>query len=39
MGQPLKTDRSLVSYILLSIITCGIYSYYFIYKMAYDVNT
>ena len=38
MGQPLKTDRSLVTYILLSIITCGIYSYYFIYKMAYDVN-
>lgn len=35
---PLKTDRSLVPYILLSIITCGIYSYYFIYKMAKDVN-
>ncbi len=35
---PLQTDRSLWMYILLSIITCGIYSYYFIYKMAKDVN-
>lgn len=25
-------------YILLSIITCGIYSYYFIYKLAQDMN-
>ena len=38
--QPrLQTDRSLWMYILLSIITCGIYSYYFIYKLAKDVNT
>lgn len=37
-GERLKTDRGLLSYIVLSIITCGIYSYYFIYKMAYDVN-
>lgn len=36
--QPLKTDRSLVAYILLTIITCGIYSYYFLYCMARDVN-
>lgn len=36
--HPLKTDRSLVAYILLSIITCGIYSYYFLYTMARDVN-
>ncbi len=34
----LQTDRSLVAYILFTIITCGIYSYYFIYKMAHDVN-
>ena len=34
----LKTDRSLVAYILLSIITCGIYGYYFLYSMARDVN-
>lgn len=38
-GQPLKTDRGLLSYIILSIITCGIYSYYFLYKLASDVNT
>lgn len=37
-NQKLQTDRSLVTYILLSIITCGIYGYYFIYKMAHDVN-
>ena len=35
---PLKTDRSLVAYILLNIITCGIYGYYFLYTMARDVN-
>ena len=35
---PLKTDRSLVMYILLSIVTCGIYGYYFLYCMARDVN-
>lgn len=34
----LKTDRGLASYIILSIITCGIYGYYFIYQMAHDVN-
>lgn len=34
----MKTDRSLVTYILLSIITCGIYSYYFLYAMARDAN-
>lgn len=37
-GRRLKDDRGLLSYILLSLITCGIYSYYFIYKMAADVN-
>ena len=35
----LKTDRSLAIYILLSICTCGIYSYYFLYSMARDANT
>lgn len=34
----MKTDRSLAAYILLSIITCGIYSYYFLYAMARDAN-
>ena len=33
-----KEDRSLVMYILLSIVTCGIYSYYFLYSMAQDAN-
>ena len=37
-GEKLKDDRGLASYILLSNITCGIYGYYFIYKMAHDVN-
>lgn len=31
-------NKSLAKYIVLSLITCGIYSYYFIYKMALDVN-
>lgn len=33
-----KTNRSLLAYILLTIITCGIYSYIFIYSMAEDMN-
>lgn len=37
-GGALKTDRSLVAYILLSLITCGIYGYYFIYSVARDIN-
>lgn len=37
-GGHLKTDRGLLSLILLSIITCGIYYYYFVYEMARDVN-
>ena len=37
-AMPLKTDRSLLMFILLSIITCGIYSYVFIYQLAKDVN-
>ena len=43
-GRPLnmrhlKTDRGLLVYILLTIVACGIYSYYFIYSIAQDVNT
>lgn len=34
----IQTDRGLLKYILLTIVTCGIYSYYFIYKLAEDVN-
>lgn len=37
-GQKLKDDRGIISYILLNIITCNIYGYYFLYKMAADVN-
>ena len=37
-GGRLKEDRSLVTYILLSLVTCGIYGYYFIYKLAEEVN-
>lgn len=34
----LKADRSLIAYILLNFLTCGIYSWYFIYALARDVN-
>ena len=34
----LKADRSLIAYILLTLITCGIYGWYFIYALARDVN-
>lgn len=32
-AQRLKDDRGLLSYIVLSIITCGIYAYYWYYKL------
>jgi hypothetical protein len=35
----MNTDRSLLLYIILSICTCGIYAYYFLYTMARDANT
>ena len=34
-----KEDRSLPMYILLSIVTCGLYSYWFLYSIASDANT
>ncbi len=37
-GPPVKTDRSLFMYIILTIVTCGIYNYWFIHSMAKDVN-
>ena len=37
-GSPLKTDRSLLIYILLGVLTCGIYCFYFMYTVARDVN-
>ncbi|MBE7018865.1 MAG: DUF4234 domain-containing protein [Ruminococcaceae bacterium] len=36
--RPIQTDRSLFMYILLTIVTCGIYGYVFIYKLAQDTN-
>lgn len=35
---PVKQDRSLIIYIILNVITCGIYGFYFIYSVARDVN-
>ena len=35
----LETNRSLLTYILLNFITCGIYSFFFFYSLARDVNT
>ena len=34
----ISTNRSLVTYIVFNILTCGIYGYYFLYTMARDVN-
>lgn len=34
----LQTDRDLVAYILLTIITCGIYGMWYIHRMAQDTN-
>lgn len=36
---PVKSDRSVIGWLLLSIVTCGIYSYYFLYCLARDINT
>lgn len=33
-----KQDRSLGMYILLSLVTCGIYSWIFLYELAKDIN-
>lgn len=33
-----KEDRSLLMCVLLSIVTCGIYGLYFVYKLAEDMN-
>ena len=34
----MKTNRGLLKYILLTIITCGIYAIYFEYAFARDMN-
>ena len=35
----IEERRSLGMYILLTLVTCGIYSFYFYYKFAQDMNT
>lgn len=35
----LKTNRGIIKYILLNIITCGIYSLFFFHGLAKDMNT
>ncbi len=37
--QPMKTNRSLIMLLLLSVVTCGIYEIYFLWKMIQDTNT
>lgn len=37
-GERLDDNRGLLIYIILYIITCGIYSYYFLYRLAKDIN-
>ncbi len=37
-GHALPTNRNVVTVVLLSIITCGIYAYYNLYAIARDVN-
>lgn len=36
--QPMKTNRSFLLYLLLSIITCGIYEFYFVWTIIRDTN-
>ncbi len=31
-------QKSFLTFLLLSIITCGIYSYYYLYRMTQDIN-
>lgn len=37
-GPDVPTNKSLLVYIVLTIVTCGIYGLYFIYTMARDIN-
>lgn len=38
-GTPVQEDRSFIVYLILSLITCGIYGIIFKYKLTEDVNT
>ena len=35
---PMKTDRNFLLVVIFSILTCGIYGFYFIHTMAKDIN-
>lgn len=35
---PVTTSRSLLTWFLLTLVTCGIYDLYFVYKLAQDTN-
>lgn len=37
-ARPINSSRSLLVLVLLSLVTCGIYGCYFIYKLAQDIN-
>lgn len=37
-GMPLPTDRNIVVFFALNLVTCGIYSYFFLYSLIQDVN-
>lgn len=37
-AAPINSSRGLLTLILLSIVTCGIYQWYFVYKLAQDIN-
>ena len=38
-GGPVRADRDIITYVLLTIVTCGIYGYWYIYQLAMDANT
>ena len=35
----LRIDRDIIVYVLLTIVTCGIYSYWYVYQLAQHTNT
>lgn len=35
----MKDDRSFIMYIILSVVTCGLYAFWFIHTLARDINT
>lgn len=37
-GAPIAADRNLFMWALLTFVTCGIYHWYFVYRLAQDMN-